>query len=61
MGGNLYGVDNYGDLYTIDPTAGTVTALDFTVSGLTGLTGDPDTGTLFGVSQGFPARCCSSA
>jgi len=53
LGGSLYAGDLYGDVYKIDPNTYTVTG-SFTNSSLyplTGLTGNPDNGMLYGVNQ----------
>lgn len=53
LGGQLYGADVYGDVYKIDPNTFAVTGFFYQpgVYPLTGLTGDPDNGMLYAVSQ----------
>jgi len=53
LGGSLYGADLYGDVWKIDPTtfASTFAFSNSALYPLTGLTGNPDNGELYGVNQ----------
>ena len=53
LDGSLYGADVYGDIYKIDPNTWTVTGVFYQpdLYPLVGLTGDPDNGMLYAVSQ----------
>ena len=53
LNGDLYAVDLYGDGYVIDPNSFSVVRTLSLPSGLTGLAGDPDNGSLYGVAQGY--------